>query len=259
MYRDTATSLDEFDRAVGAILIGEALIDECDRAASRLSQPDHHAAPERWRAVTAVQDTYPEIWRHLDRARRELASRGANTTAYDELRPHARRAVTSSEPDGSESINPVAIDDVKRAMAELKLAVPGADWKGIDVRTQGLVRAPLSRRRRHRIIVASIVAGFALALFTWFLSIIPVHKPDRAAAMRRELSAIRDERKLHIEQLGAELGGRCDVTIARELIKQLVFDGRGADASAFRTVYVARCGADQVIEHWATAPRPHRD
>ena len=35
MYRDTASALDEHDRAVGAILIGEALIDAVEDAAVR--------------------------------------------------------------------------------------------------------------------------------------------------------------------------------------------------------------------------------
>src|SRR5258708_1597793 len=94
MYRDTASALDEHDRAVGAILIGEALVDECDRAALRITQPEVTTEHDRWRAVHEVHDTYPEIWRHLDRARRVLATRGANTVAYDELRPHAKRAAT---------------------------------------------------------------------------------------------------------------------------------------------------------------------
>src|SRR4051794_4550053 len=105
MYRDTATDLDEHDRAVGAILIGEALIDECERAATRSRQIDTVTAPARWRAMTEVHDTYPEIWRHLDRAQRVLAGRGANTTAYDEMRPLRRRGASASEaPDGTHSI-----------------------------------------------------------------------------------------------------------------------------------------------------------
>ena len=44
MYRDTASALDEHDRAVGAILIGEALVDTCEEAGSPLEPHD------RWRA-----------------------------------------------------------------------------------------------------------------------------------------------------------------------------------------------------------------
>ena len=132
MYRDSAQLLDEHDRVVGAILIGEALTDYCDHAAHLVEIPAT-AANDRWRAVHEVHDTYPEIWRHLDRARGELARRGGNTIAYDDLRPHVKRAATDSEA----KVDGEALDEAKRAIAELKLAVPGADWKAIAARTAG--------------------------------------------------------------------------------------------------------------------------
>src|SRR5687768_16529553 len=107
MYRDSANALDERDRAVGAILIGEALVDECDRAAHTLRNAESLSHHDRWRTITDVHDTYPEIWRHLDRARSLLATRGVNTTRYDELRPRAHRAPTNAEGE----IDNSAIDD----------------------------------------------------------------------------------------------------------------------------------------------------
>src|SRR5258706_7041223 len=159
MYRDTAHALDEHDGVVGAILIGEALVDECDRAASRINlvaaEPTEH---DRWRAVHEVHDTYPEIWHHLDRARTELAHRGANTVAYDELRPHVKRAATDVD---AKAIDTDALDEVKRAIAELKLAVPGADWRAIAARTDGLVRAPLlGKERRTRVALGAVIVTF---------------------------------------------------------------------------------------------------
>lgn len=254
MYRDGSTALDEHDRAVGAILIGEALIDSCDRAVSRIRTDDADA--DRWRAVAEVHGTYPEIWRHLDRARRVLADRGANTAAYDELRPHARRAPTHSDPHDSRSIDTGTLDDAKRAIDELKLAVPGADWDAIEARTEGLVRAPLGRRRRQRAVVAGVVSVFALAVVAWLLAIIPERKPDRHEAMRRELAEIQHQRKDRIETLLVELGGRCLPASAQELVKLLVLDGRGAEARELGTAYVARCGDDVVVDHWAHAPPP---
>jgi hypothetical protein len=256
MYRDTATDLDEHDRAVGAILIGEALIDECERAASRSRQTETFTPPERWRAMSEVADAYPEVWRHLDRARRALASRGANTMGYDEMRPHTRRAATQDGPDGSQSIDQAALDDAKRAIAELKLAVPGADWDAINTRTEGLVRAPLSFHKRQRLAIAGVVTLFAFAVFTWISAIVPNHRPDRNAAMRRELDDIVQQRKVRIETLQAEIGNRCDPVPVHELVKLLVLDGRGADATEFGDSYIDRCGDDMVVEHWANAPRP---
>jgi hypothetical protein len=257
MYRDEATALDEHDRVVGAILIGEALMDSCERAVVRTLKPDPALPHDRWRAVAELHDTFPEVWRHLDRARRLLAGRGANTIAYDELRPHARRAPTRN--DETASIERAAFDDVKRAIAELKLAVPGADWDGIEARTQDLVDVPLSRRRRNRVIAAGVIAAFGFALVTWFYAIMPNHKTPPAEVMHRELHQIQLERKLDIEALNVSLGARCDLDRARRLVKQLVLDGRGPDAANFTTTYVSRCGDDAVLEHWAHAPRPHHD
>ncbi|MEO8550297.1 MAG: hypothetical protein ABI678_09990 [Kofleriaceae bacterium] len=253
MYRDSAQSLDEHDRAVGAILIGEALVDNCDRAASRVGEPEA-GTHDRWRAVEEVHDTYPEIWRHLDRARGVLAERGANTIAYDELRPHVKRAATDSE---ANHVDIDALQEVKRAIAELKLAVPGADWRAIAARTAGLVHLPLGNKRSNqRMVVGTMLAAFVLAMLAWFIAIIPEHKPTRQQAMRRELAGIQTERKARIDFLRAELGDRCLPNAARDLVRLMVLDGRGGDARELGNAYLERCGDDEVVSDWANAPRP---
>src|SRR5688500_1242763 len=118
MYRDSANALDERDRAVGAILISEQLVDACERAATIIRRPETLTNHDRWRTITDVHDTYPEIWRHLDRARSLLATRGANTARYDELRPRATRAPTNAE---ATDIDKAALDDARRAIEDLKL------------------------------------------------------------------------------------------------------------------------------------------
>ena len=77
MYRDAASILDEHDRAVGAILIGESLLAQCDRRADQICDPHH---TERWRAMREIQDDYPEIWRQLDRAREVLVHTDSSYT-----------------------------------------------------------------------------------------------------------------------------------------------------------------------------------
>ena len=248
MYRDTASALDEHDRAVGAILIGEALIDAVEDAAVRSRAID--APHQRWRAFAEANDTYPEIWRHLDRARRVLANRGANTAAYDELRPHAPKSAARGD-----VIDCGALDDAKRALEELKLAVPGADWDAIEARTAGLVSAPISRRRQ-RLVVGVVVGAVLLAVLSWFAALVPEHKPSRREAMRDELAEIAQQRKVKIDELRGTLGIRCEPAQAHELVKLLVLDGRIADAREFGADYVLRCGEDTVVEHWAHAPRP---
>jgi hypothetical protein len=245
MYRDTASTLDEHDRAVGAILIGEALLDTCEHA--QAVEPPQ----ARWRAFAEANDAYPEVWRHLDRARRVLAQRGLNTAAYDELRPQAPKSLTRGE-----TIDRAALDEAKRAIAELKLAVPGADWDAIEARTAGLVSAPLSRKQQQRIIFGAVAGALLVTVLAWIAALVPEHKPTRREAMREELAEIAQQRKLKIEELRFALGDRCEPTQAHELVKLLVLDGRGPDAATFGQDYVVRCGEDEVVEHWAHAPRP---
>jgi hypothetical protein len=256
MYRDAPAALDERDRAVGAILIGEALLASCERARVL----GRSAGPEAWRAIRDAHDEFPEIWRSLDRARGVLARRGVNVTGYDELRPHVRTHLASpgaEDPDGNAEVvlvDPAALDDARRATDALKLAVPGADWAAIERRTSGLVHAPLVHHRRNRLVLGGAVAVFAVLIGAWIASLAPRDRPDRRDALRRELAEIAQQRKLRIIALQASLVDRCDPPAAHELARQLVMDGRGLDARQFAALYTERCGDDPVVDRWASAP-----
>jgi hypothetical protein len=256
MYRDAPADLDERDRAVGAILIGEALLASCEHARVL----GRSAGPQAWRAIRDAHDEFPEIWHSLDRARAVLARRGVNVTGYDELRPHVRTHLGgpgSADPDGDAEVvlvDPVALDDARRATDALRLAVPGADWAAIEQRTSGLVHAPLVHRRRNRLVLGGAVAVFAVVIGAWLASLAPRDKPDRRDALRRELAEITQHRKIRIIALQASLLDRCDPPAAHELARQLVMDGRGLDARRFAVLYADRCGNDPVVDRWASAP-----
>jgi len=253
MYRDAKASLDERDRAVGAILIGEALITSCERA----QVLGETSGPSAWRAIRDAHDDFPEIWRNLDRARQVLARRGINVTGYDELRPHVRtRLATGGDDADAVRVDPAALDDARRATDELKLAVPGADWAAIEQRTTGLVRVPLLRRRRNRLIVVALLGVLTAAVLSWVSAMVPHRKPSRYELMRRELAEIVSQRRVKIVDLQRSVGDRCDLPQARELTKQLVMDGRSAEAKGFAATYTARCGEDADIVRWANAPVP---
>jgi hypothetical protein len=251
MYRDAAATLDERDRAVGAILIGEALIAACEQA--RKLGASH--APEAWRAVRDAQDDFPEIWRNLDRARQVLAQRGVNVIGYDELRPHVRTRLATSD-DAAVVIDPAALEDARRATHELKLAVPRTDWAAIDRRTSGLVAAPLVHRRRNTAVLAAIALGFAATALAWLSPMRPKPRIDPQDDLRAELAQIAEQRRVTIADLQRSLADRCDPPPAHELAKQLVMDGRGLEARRFAADYIARCGDDPVVAHWAGAPLP---
>ena len=69
-------------------------VDEIKSAHQQIQVNDSLSHRDRWRKITDIHDTYPQIWQHLDRARDVLVKRGGNTLRYDELRPKARRATT---------------------------------------------------------------------------------------------------------------------------------------------------------------------
>jgi len=254
MYRDEAFALDEHDRAVGAILIGESLLAQCERRADQIRNPHD---PERWRAMREIQDDYPEIWRQLDRASEVLAARGGNTMAYEEMRPNVRRTLAIENEDHTQSVDAEALEDARRALAELKLAVPGADWKAIAKRTDHLVDLPVFKRS-NRFAVLGIVSFVTLAVLTWFLSSIPDKKVDERELMRQELTEVASQRKVKIQYLQLAIGQRCDPPVAHEYVKLLVMDGQGDQAEQFADQYMGRCGEDTVVENWANAPRPRR-
>ncbi len=259
MYRDSANLLDEHDRAVGAILIGETLVSQCERAVDRIRDQRLSSAHDKWAAMREIHDDYPEIWRQLDRARQVLAARGANTMGYEEMRPHVRPTLAVPSGTNDTAVDAEALDDARRAIAELKLAVPGADWKGIAKRTTALVDNP-QLHRTHRLAVTAILSFVTLAIVTWFISSMPEKKEDKAEAMRHEIAAIADHRKVRIEILASALdtmGDTCDRQLAHEYVKLLVMDGRGSAAETFADSYLGRCGEDSVVENWANAPRSY--
>jgi hypothetical protein len=250
MYRDDATALDEHDRAVGAILISETLVAQCEHAAALFADAAH-AASDRWRAVRDAQDDYLDLWRQLDRAKQLLDRRGANTLGYDELRAQVVPALAVKH--DAQTLDLDVLDDARRAIEQLKLAVPGADWKGIDKRTHALVDQP-QLRRRHRLVTSGVVLAMATCVAGFFYSIQPGTFVDEdaqtRAQMRRDIADIATERKLKIDALGAVLGERCEPSLAHEYVKQLAMDGRREVAIGFADGYTVRCGEDPVILAW---------
>jgi hypothetical protein len=154
MYRDDSTHLDEHDRAVGSIQIADGLIVGCLNASKRLASAEH-----RWRAVREIHDDYGEVWRQLDCARQLLAARGANTTGFDELRENVVPVLTLHE----NGIDTTPLEDARRGVAELRLAMPGADWKAISTH-EGLVGTSFAAGSIWR---SGVAVVFSLAVVTW--------------------------------------------------------------------------------------------
>nr|HEX4316224.1 hypothetical protein [Kofleriaceae bacterium] len=272
MYRDDSNQVDEHDRAVGAVLIAEAILASCDAAVARIAAAATPPA-DRWHAVMALHDTYPDVWRSLDRARRELARRGANTTAFDEARPHAPRSALrelKSVADGS-TIDRDALEAARGAIEMLKVGLPGADWTDIGARTEAVGATVLAKHGRPRLVVGLVAGVAAIAVMGGFVVAQPaphVHRtPAEIAAAREEalsvsLAGIDAARKAEIAVLQASMAPviACDAEKSHDLIRLLVLDGQNLDAKLFADEYDAKCGEDAFIESWAKAPtRPKHD
>jgi len=253
MYRDDSTLLDEHDRAVGAIQIADGLILDCLNVSKQLASAEH-----RWRAVREIHDDYAEIWRQLDAARQLLASRGANTIGYDELRERIVPVLTLKE----DGVDTAPVEDARRALAELRLAMPGADWKAIEARTRGLVGTTFLRRGQHFAFIGVAVV-FLCAVATWAASARSEKRPDprieARVAMKKELAVVVEDRKERIDQLELLIGGRCDRPRVTEYVKLLVMDGRFGDAYGYGEDFTQRCGDDPDVRKWSRMAKKRLD
>lgn len=256
MYRDASPQPAHdraADRAIGAIQLAEGLIASCAGAVARLNES---ARAERWIAARELHEDYPEIWRQLDGARATLVASGANTLGYDELRAGAAPVLPAlSFADRGRELDPGALDDARRAAAELRLAMPAIDWTAVDARVHAAASTRLAPRR-HRTAVIAVLLVLGLAIATWVVAMIPEQRPNRDAELRRELAEIVTDRRDRIADLRLIIGDRCDRQNVHELMRLLVMDGRWYEARPYADGYEARCGEDPVVRKWADAPRP---
>lgn len=257
MYRDSSHRPADHDRAVGAIQIADGLLADCASAAAQLGSPERLERHERWDALRTLHDRYPELWNQLDAGRRILASRGANTTGYDELRrgvnPMAIAKVDGSRPIDPEMFRPL-LDDARCALEELRLAIPGADWQAIDARARTLAATRIGRR--GRLVFAALVSGFVLAFSVWGVSMMPKLRVSAGAQLRVELAQIVEDRRARIDELHTAIGDTCDRPRVLELLRLYVMDGRFEDAKAYGDRYETQCGEDMAVRKWANAPKP---
>jgi hypothetical protein len=163
--------------------------------------------------------------------------------------------LTVANLDGSRPPDPIVIDDARRALEELRLAMPGADWQEIDARARKLAATRIAARR-GRLAIVGVVSAFALAVCVWGTAMIPKYRPSRAMLMRAELAQVILERRARIGELSMSIGEVCDRPRVLELMRLYVMDGRFEDAKAYGERYEMRCGEDMAVRKWANAPKP---
>lgn len=127
------------DVAVRSIRIASTLT---DRFAAIIKETAMTIAPrEVENRVGEAQQLYPEIWRHLDDARKELASRGVATSYYDSLRAGSgHNAIldiqTAFDPESlmsfkSATFNEDGLARMRTACDAMMRAMPDVDWKSL--------------------------------------------------------------------------------------------------------------------------------
>jgi len=101
------------------------------------------------------------------------------------------------------------------------------------------------------------LAALALVLLMTFanaaLNLLPSPHATARDRQREEQAAIIAARRIRLARMLAD-GDGCHPSIAHELARTLVFDGRSA--RDYADDYERRCGPDPVIRHWAEAPLP---
>ena len=239
MYRDTASTLDEHDRAVGAILIGEALVETCEQAQAVERSPRLHdswrafaeasvlsrgLAPPRPRAqgARAARPQHRRLRRAAAARRRSRSPAARRSTARRSTKRSARSASSSSRcpaPTGTRSRLAPPASSARRSRAEQQQRSSSARPP------VALLGARVSRRSSRA----------------------PADAPRGDARRTRQIA---QQRKLKIPRSCGSRWARVASRPRRtSLVKLLVLDGRGPDAKAFGADYVVRCGEDEVVEH----------
>jgi hypothetical protein len=104
------------------------------------------------------------------------------------------------------------------------------------------------RQRTPWLSLAGILFVVLLTLGNAAANMIPFHVPTARELQQAEQNETIAARRDRIATLQAE-GDRCSPTIARELARALVFDGKSA--VAYADDYERRCGEDRFVRRWA--------
>ena len=97
------------------------------------------------------------------------------------------------------------------------------------------------------------LAGVLLMLATTLVgaaaNMIPHRVPTKRELQRAEQDMVAAVRRARIDAMVA--AGGCNVDIARELARDLVFDGRSA--APYADDYAQRCFDDEIVRRWGNA------
>jgi len=188
--------------------------------------------------IGEAQQIYPEIWGHLDDARKVLADRGVDVSGFDRVRatePRGSIGVTRVDVENyattltskalglvdeqvkSASFNLEGLRRANAATQELMSAMPEVDWAGLARAEAAEVHAagslgPINPKSALRWLL--IAGGAVLVTYAFWFLVIRVPPPDHEAAAARE----REAHARHIAELQHQLEeSPCDRAVLRQL------------------------------------------
>jgi len=109
--------------------------------------------------------------------------------------------------------------------------------------------APIVRARTPWLKLFGILFVVGFTLGSAAANLKPFHIPTKRELQRAEQAEWADARRERIVALTAK-DDRCDRSVAREIAKELVYDGRSA--LTYADDFERRCGTDVVVRRWAT-------
>jgi hypothetical protein len=210
--------------------------------------------------IGEAQQIYPEIWNHLDDARKVIAERGGDTATYDQIKASqgpARLGVTRVEVEDHHSIGLGGYSHVQtkeahfnldgfraahKACAALMAAMPEVDWKAVErAENQEIAAAgslgPIDSKKTVRwLVIAGALLGVTYLFWYLVIRIPPVSREEREA---RE-QVLRTQR---ITESRTKLDADpCDKPALDQLSRDLDREIPGGQGDAANNQYREQCG-----------------
>jgi hypothetical protein len=113
-----------------------------------------------------------------------------------------------------------------------------------------MTKAPKVRKRLPYASLVGIVLVVLMTLGNAAANMMPMHLPTTREIQRAEQDELAQARRDRISALQTQ-GDQCRASVARELARELFFDGRSA--APYADNYAARCGDDPIVRHYADA------
>ena len=256
------------DEAIGSIRVASTLIAQFEA----MAYSDAPSIEELELRIRQSQEIYPSIWQHLDDARRVLAARNRDVTAFDELRSHelGHVGVTNVETSQklevaptlmagvrirysatkSASFNLQGLEHASRAVQSLMRTLPEVDWAALARAEDRQIAAAGSMwkgrwRAISKVVAAAIVVLIiAMVVRTFAMSAEPA-KPAKPALRLSEIAgetehATARARVAYLEDLTRRFKLTCDRALRPELVGLLREAGRPAAAASIETTACVR-------------------